>query len=194
MAYAYPNSIEEAANLLDKDKPDWYTKIVRTLVMGSPDNCLLGQIYGNYYTSFEKLFGKPASYERAGDTIFGNRAFPSTWYVEIDKRKKENDFMNRRSIIWAANQIQVGHKVHRKGKDVIYSKAQILSFTLEDLESVDWQIYEKPLQIQDLKRKDKFKFKGEDRIAIKLDGPSSFLYEDEFLVKERVRNYEVVKV
>lgn len=193
--YTYPISIEHAAKILDRDKPDWYTKITKSLVMGSPHDCLLGQVYGNYYESFKKLFGDMPSYEHASDSIFGNRTFPSNWQIEINKRKLENDIMNRRSIVWAAAQINIGHTVCRKCKpDVTWTKASRMSFTLEDLEAVDWQIYIKPMVLSDLKKKDRFKFKGDNKIAIKLGGANQFLYEDDFVVLERVQNFEVEKV
>lgn len=49
-------SVNRGAELLDRVMPDWRSKInVDTLNMGSPADCILGQLYGLYHEGLYKL-------------------------------------------------------------------------------------------------------------------------------------------
>lgn len=50
------NSVLRGAELLDANVPGWHRKIdLEELNMGSALSCILGQLYGNYWTGIEEL-------------------------------------------------------------------------------------------------------------------------------------------
>lgn len=88
--YGYPDSIEEAARLLDIVKPDWYKQVnILKLSMMDGTKCVLGQLYGQWWKGMHSLFGstRPGDNYRASDTIFGNMANPISWVKQIEDRR-----------------------------------------------------------------------------------------------------------
>ncbi len=86
--YVYPNTIEEAANILDKAKPHWYRNVdLNELDMDNASRCILGQVYRDYNIGFKKLFGlNPYDEDYFDDKIFGAEAPISVWEAMINSR------------------------------------------------------------------------------------------------------------
>lgn len=94
MVYKYPNSISDAAKILDKVKPDWHNKIdISALNMVEGDDCILGQLYHHYIDGMEEIFcldledvpDNDPIY--LGDSIFGKLASKEDWIKEINSRR-----------------------------------------------------------------------------------------------------------
>jgi hypothetical protein len=97
MKYKYPNTIEGAVAVLNIARPGWREKIdVEKLDMGEWANCILGQVFGDYYKGFKELFDSPASeYEWVSygrDEVFGSRASIKAWikFIEQGQAPQEN--------------------------------------------------------------------------------------------------------
>lgn len=89
--YSYPTTIEEAANILDREKPGWAEKIdLYTFRMDQCPHCVLGQTYGNWERAMNVLFGvdvrEQYQGQYLGDSIFGKNANSLEWINEIKKR------------------------------------------------------------------------------------------------------------
>ena len=53
------------AKLLDRKRPGWHKKInLETLRMQSCYSCILGQLYGFYFSGLEPILGRIKSYEK----------------------------------------------------------------------------------------------------------------------------------
>ncbi len=79
--YDSPTSVEEAAKILDKDKPGWAYEVTQPVQMSSWKKCVLAQVYGNYLHAAYKLFG----YRTFGDLFMAHN---EEWQAEVDKRRK----------------------------------------------------------------------------------------------------------
>jgi len=80
--YTAPKSVEEAAKVLDKDKPGWAECVYKPINMGSNWACVLYQVYGEYAQTRYRLFG----FQDTKD-IFG--AHDSEWQLEVDLRQEQ---------------------------------------------------------------------------------------------------------
>lgn len=90
--YKYPTSIADAAAVLDFAYKDWFIKInLSILDMELSDKCILGQLFGNGQSGFEKglkeLFGIIIYDKHYMDDIFGYRSNVEHWKQEIRRRK-----------------------------------------------------------------------------------------------------------
>lgn len=84
MFYPWPETIKEAAEVLDKAKPGWAKLInINTLNMQSHTKCILGQLYGDYIIGKQKLFGLNPEPAWQGTPINNIR---ETWISEINIR------------------------------------------------------------------------------------------------------------
>jgi len=93
--------VQRGAQLLDQDKPDWAKDITRPINMSSHDDCVLGQVYGNFRTGMEHLelnflddhrFGFHSSIiSLLGILIFRNpwKRLEVAWRIEIDTRQSQ---------------------------------------------------------------------------------------------------------
>src|SRR5436190_20043230 len=53
------DSVAKAVELLDKDYPNWFLAIdTENLWMDSPQQCILGQLYGSYNKGARRLIGE----------------------------------------------------------------------------------------------------------------------------------------
>lgn len=99
MSFVYPQTISEAAKILDTASPEWYKDInTDKLHMKSGTSCLLGQLYGDWYKGASRLFGDdkgqiPDYYDKLGDNVFGCVASKDSWLQEIKLRmdKQQDD-------------------------------------------------------------------------------------------------------
>ena len=90
---AIPKTIPEAAELLDKVNPEWYTKINKeTLNMGSCSRCILAQLYGDYALGKEAVFGKYLAL--SSNSPFGDYASKADWLTQIDSRLQLSRMQN----------------------------------------------------------------------------------------------------
>lgn len=95
----YPCSIEEAAVILDREKPGWEKKVDSTkLNMRGVRECILGQVFGNYDTAMSNLFNMG---DKSADNIFGYMASTEKWTEEINKRlNKKEEIVKPRAIVF----------------------------------------------------------------------------------------------
>lgn len=94
--YPYPASVSEAAQILDKDKPDWYTKIDLTIFdMTDAHRCVLGQVYGEYYDNIVRLTD-------GGGTIWS--CHTNMWLGEIQDRLDKDNMKNTNRKSFSVNQ------------------------------------------------------------------------------------------
>ena len=116
MEYVFPNSIEEAAIMLDRVKPGWENKIdVERLNMGEYDRCILGQLYdGHYNEGIKELFNKNTydNTTKNRSEIFCSADSKDTWLSEINKRL--NPQSQTRDFAWALGQLKAGKRVTRE--------------------------------------------------------------------------------
>jgi len=177
MVYTYPQSVKEAAKILDKDMPGWEKKIdLENFHIHSTEYCPLSRVYGGYSTGLRHLFGN--SNDTGG--FFANRETNDEWLKEIQLRldRKLNEVQEVHDFAWALRQMQQGKKVVYSGMDTelyffiegSYVKQQYLKHpdikVCGDLHifSVDcgtyarkWRIYEEPKpKLSSLKPGDKF--------------------------------------
>ena len=93
MIHKYPNSIEEAAKILDKEDSNWSNKLSRPVIMDNGLQCILAQLYGGWATGMRTVFAlellcldfKDCPY--INDEIFGNKASNTAWIKEVQKRR-----------------------------------------------------------------------------------------------------------
>lgn len=81
-------SVEAAAQFLDKQHPGWASKIdLNSLNMFEWNNCILGQLYGDYTKAISKLSlsGDPEQ------SAFGVYADVDNWRREIHNRRLPHD-------------------------------------------------------------------------------------------------------
>lgn len=92
----YPSCISTAAKLLDKECPEWYTKISKPIDMSHWTTCILGQAYGSYEKGMKVLFGHGPTSQNSFDMIFGREASVGAWQLQIKARKPlfDNPFSN----------------------------------------------------------------------------------------------------
>jgi len=93
--YTYPETVSEAATLLDKVQLGWHDKVnVDTFDMKRSELCILGQLYGDYAVAMEKLFGvmvgNPESCKYNHAKSFSYYADKTLWISEIMKRRSED--------------------------------------------------------------------------------------------------------
>lgn len=95
MLYNYPESIEQAAKILDEALPDWADTIeIDYLDMDCTRNCILGQLYGYDINGIHELFGYETDYELIATLpcqVFGPYASIKEWTNEINKRLSNYD-------------------------------------------------------------------------------------------------------
>jgi len=183
MVRAYPNSIRQAAELLDKANPKWEKEIdISSLSMQNYSYCILGQLYKGYGKGFMELFDYEAG-DLCHDNIFGTTADKKLWINEINSRLGTNfDFA------WATNQMAHGHKVQRKnwqkrwikkassGIGIFTNLNEIANFAIDDFTAKDWIIYKEPLMFSKLEGGDRFKTAGYADTFTKLETPSDLYY------------------
>lgn len=86
MSYPYPNSVAEAAQILDNDNPGWYNKVdTDTLDMLDFKKCVLGQAYGAYGDTRRRLMGENLCH----NGLYLWASMDEEWITEIKKRKGE---------------------------------------------------------------------------------------------------------
>lgn len=98
----YPRSIVAAAKLLDELEPNWALKITEDINMSDASRCILGQVFGEYFKAFEKLFHN-IKYDdnKCCDKIFGEQANVKTWQKEVDKRVKTKKEKEKENMTFA---------------------------------------------------------------------------------------------
>lgn len=157
------NLIEELGQLLDKDMPGWFNKInLDKLNMHEPKNCILGQVYGDYFDGKMKLLKNDAQYIN----ITCSNTHLKQWKTYVQKRIKENKMASDWN--WACQQMLNGKKVFRldwKHKsDVLYwytpipsnnysaikwydqnGKTGIVELAVGCIQATDWQLYKTTL-------------------------------------------------
>jgi hypothetical protein len=98
----YPNSVSEAAILLDSEAPGWHNSIdLERLYLPSANKCILGQIYVStpamtgYGRGMHILFkiDKDKAHFFQQDQIFGSKASHTDWVNEITKRRLKDQNM-----------------------------------------------------------------------------------------------------
>lgn len=175
MKNAYPQSIYEAALLLDKEHPGWEKKInITILKMHDAQYCILGQIYkstsnnldGPYAYGLDKLFGLATSDRLVQDCIFGRNANIQGWKDQINSRL--NKVVEDHDFVWALAQMKEGKKVTlwddlvywymKDGK--IYNDAEVERNIFDighfpNTQKKGWRIVHQP-KLSDLKVGDKF--------------------------------------
>jgi len=149
--HTYPKTISAAAKLLDKIMPYWYLKInADGLYMVNDKGCILGQLFGNYFSAMKELFGIEISQyqnededdceeteeteeteEYIGDEVFGGGASNYGWKEEVNQRKNNNttSVLNTHKFALAADRLAQKHK------DL--ATAESMSEELEVLDQVD---------------------------------------------------------
>jgi hypothetical protein len=180
MQTKYPDTVEEAAKLLDWLKSNWAEEInIKTLNMAECDSCILGQLYRTYGKGFDVVFGRNSySDEYQHDEIFGMNAPVSEWIDQIRLR------LNKGNWTWAVEQLAAGKKVRQKnwmlgyyyeklGDSIILydntnkivrdSRIQLSYFT-----ATNWELYAPELKLSNLGKGQKFKFharvENEDKV------------------------------
>jgi len=178
----YPDTIEEAAKILDAHYPDWANK-VQTVKQDSIYNCILGQLYSRWQSGIHKLFNinldalSGDEFKKYGnDTVFGNNASNAEWEAQIVLRTKK--VATPLLTFWEAmNLLTQGKKVRRTTWDknrywmMVRSTSMVRSYTSGDMAIDiptplgccllnDWELYTE-LTFKDLKAGDKFTIMGE---------------------------------
>ncbi len=164
MIYLFPNSIHEAANLLDQVKPGWEKQIdINRLAMNDDELCILGQLYGDYVEGRRRLFLN--SYILP-DVIFGSHSSIDRWIDEINRRlNKLLDFWSAMKLLvqgkkvrrktWPKNEyweyLPMGGIQHKSHKSEVNINAPLGCHLLDD-----WELYEEPLIFSQLKAGEKF--------------------------------------
>ena len=85
----YQQAVEKGAGLLDQKRPGWANEInTETLEMHDCYRCILGQLYGHYFTGTMMLNITGSFW--GFNVVDGNRslydALQSAWLAEIEKR------------------------------------------------------------------------------------------------------------
>jgi len=66
----FEKEIEKGVEFLNKVYPDWLSKIdLEKLNMDQPSNCILGQLYGNFYVAQNILDMSDKNYDKMGFTV-----------------------------------------------------------------------------------------------------------------------------
>jgi hypothetical protein len=164
MTNQYPQTIEQAALLLDEVKPNWYEKIdLDKLDMHLGTSCILGQSYNGYGSGIKEIFGKDfyntrMDEELKDDLVFGRSASREKWIEQISLRKntkyKEATPVNAPQINNDRASIQI---TIPKGlvKDMvhqyIFHELDMQQVKLEDIEPIMQQEYDNPPEFEGFK-------------------------------------------
>lgn len=180
-----PTTVEEAAKVLDDVVHDWAKKIdTEKLNMGHWEECILGQLYGDWDDGGIAIFGKQVWNDNSNsmpDLFAGNK---EEWLNEIQKRleKTVNDFT------WAMLQMRNGLTVKRKGFNWAMSlddggqlyveyisnpKKEKSSIGQAHINAKDWEVYTPKTYLKDLTTGQKFKFVNDDDVCLKVYCPSN---------------------
>lgn len=109
----FPNTISEAAKLLDREVSGWANQIdVESLDMTEPERCILGQLFGNYANGRTSLF-LHIPYNCHNDTIFGSKVNKASWILEINNRLNKKD-AKQMNFTEALELLKADKKVRRK--------------------------------------------------------------------------------
>jgi len=180
VVYNYPNSIDEAAKVLDQFNKNWADKVdIVRLDMGHGNRCVLGQVFDAHDIGLEQLFD--VDFDEEIDTnrdedyfidkIFGARASRELWIREIIKRKVSL------SHVEVLTCLTLGIPVYGNGIQYydIQNVVNLLSTTLKI-----WTGHH-VLRINDLKPGDTFRRKNSNLTFILLKIPSDTkIHCDEF--------------
>jgi hypothetical protein len=175
----YPDTIEEAAKILDAHCPGWETK-VKSPRQNSSAECVLGQIFGDWRTGMLQLFnvdmdrleGNPEEFNKYGhDLIFGKYSPNEEWEKQLALRAKKVE--PKLLTFWEAMQaLTEGKKVRRVTWEknrywmMVKSTSMVRSYTSGNMALDipapfgchllnDWELYTE-LTFKDLKAGDKF--------------------------------------
>jgi hypothetical protein len=158
----YPKTISEAAKLLDKVHPDWFSKIsLEELKMTDGKCCILGQLYGSWTVGIRQIFKCPTNDSLVQDAILGRNAIIFDWKSEILKRR--NKTMTFQEALQAA---ELGKKVRHPGMDddYLYKNGETLRYyrsrtkiseevhllTLRLGLNKNWEIVSEEIKLEDL--------------------------------------------
>ena len=92
----YQPVVEDGAKLLDQKRPGWANEInTETLEMHDFYSCILGQLYGHYFTGIDllkiQIKGDAWGFNVRGFNVHRNpslyQALQSAWLVEIKMRR-----------------------------------------------------------------------------------------------------------
>lgn len=144
MTNKFPETIAEAAKLLDRKKRGWFKKINKDkLDMTWCRNCILGQLYLDYSEGFHILF-PGVHVDCTNDKIFGNKVNKQIWIDEINQRLYPN---KHRTFKWALEQIKDNKTVENKGLSVTLKKGTHFSTEqlIKYLDTTGWTLEEELL-------------------------------------------------
>jgi hypothetical protein len=155
MNHPFPKTIEEAAKLLDKVAPEWYTVVDHIkLDMTAHYGCVLGQLFKGYSEGIERLFGLNLEHWQSKyDMIFGDDASRSQWVYEICYRQKNKETspvqqMNEKPSI----QITIPKIIVQKVVlDFIHDEFSLHQVKLEHIEPIMQQQYDNPPEFEGFK-------------------------------------------
>lgn len=184
--YDYPESISEAAKLLDQIFPNWEKKIdLKIFNMINGNECVLGQVCGPYMEAMKNVFGIEycsEEYTRCrSNQIFGTSASRKEWINEINYRLNKGE---AHDFKWAVEQLAKGEKVRRKSwyrtsywvkngiKIVNEVDNSVGCENFENFTESDWELYKKPLMLTSLAGGQRFKQVGRDEIHTKVGNNS----------------------
>lgn len=86
----YARKVARGVVLLDRDQPNWHRKIVRKINICSAHDCVLGQVYGDYFVGKRTLGLDQLSSMRHGffaTRVFSQRRFNRIWARVIRARQ-----------------------------------------------------------------------------------------------------------
>ncbi len=83
--YDSPTSVEEAAQILDKDRSWWYKLCTKPIHQAGMSSCVLAQTYGTFSKGLHRLFDRTKFCDPRFD-IFTNEFFNKEWQDEVNKR------------------------------------------------------------------------------------------------------------
>lgn len=96
---------ELGANFLDSAYPGWFHKIdVHNIDMEHYSNCILGQLYGDYFDGLNCLDEDCLWAKKHGFDSYGHQ---QRWIKEINKRKTQTDCPTKEQILEAAKESTV---------------------------------------------------------------------------------------
>lgn len=179
----YPETIEEAAKILDAHFPDWAAKInLDVYSQSNGKNCILGQLYSTYFNGMEHLFDFKMEYIYSKkinlDKVFGTNASSKIWQQQINLRL--NKEVKTMTFLEAVEALMNGKKVTLNHWNGDYLTINSDCYVKNSRDSYiphlfmwknrnDWRIIE-TIKFSDIKSGEKFKHLDKTWIKAKKDG------------------------